>query len=152
MERQDIRKKARGTKNVSSSYISLRNIWISTFSVGQHCKEIVYLLRRSFKKNKVQHGWSDFGVHWWNGRHCRYVANIVIGTLSAEHSGEVFVLVSEVLHRANHSTVAIVFVNAMGLTDDVSFRVKTADCCCTQRWLLWHFLLAPCIEEQRKFK
>jgi hypothetical protein len=34
----------------------------------------------------------------------RYVAN-VIGTLFAEHPGEVFLVISEVLDRANHSTI-----------------------------------------------
>jgi hypothetical protein len=44
----------------------------------------------------------------------RYVAN-VIGTLFAECPAEVFLLVSEVLDRANHSTIADLFDNAMKL-------------------------------------
>jgi hypothetical protein len=45
----------------------------------------------------------------------RSVTNVVIGTVFAEHPGEVFLLVSEVLGRANHSTIAVLFDNAMKL-------------------------------------
>jgi hypothetical protein len=45
----------------------------------------------------------------------RYVTNVVIGTLFAERTGEVFLLVSEVLDRANHSTTAVLFDKAMKL-------------------------------------
>jgi hypothetical protein len=45
----------------------------------------------------------------------RYVANVVISTLFAERPGEVFLLVSEVLDRRNHSMIAVLFDNAMKL-------------------------------------
>jgi hypothetical protein len=44
----------------------------------------------------------------------RYVAN-AIGTLFAEHPGEVFLVVSEVLDIANYSMIAFLFDNAMKL-------------------------------------
>jgi hypothetical protein len=45
----------------------------------------------------------------------RYVANVVIGTLFAECPGKVFLLVSEVLDRENHSMIAVLFDNTMKL-------------------------------------
>jgi hypothetical protein len=45
----------------------------------------------------------------------RYVANVVIGTLFPECPAEVFLLVSEVLDRASHSMIAVLFDNTMKL-------------------------------------
>jgi hypothetical protein len=72
----------------------------------------------------------------------RYVSNVVIGTLFAERPGEVILLVSEVLDRANHSTTAVLFNNTtkllwpdevrrenilLFLTDAAPYMVKAAN-------------------------
>jgi hypothetical protein len=45
----------------------------------------------------------------------RYVANVVIGTLFADRSGNIFLLDSEVLDTVNLSSIAVLFDNAMKL-------------------------------------
>jgi hypothetical protein len=44
----------------------------------------------------------------------RYVASVVIGTLFADHLGDIYLLDSEVLNRVNHATIAV-FDSAMKL-------------------------------------
>jgi hypothetical protein len=44
----------------------------------------------------------------------QYAADVT-GTFIAEHPGEVFLLVSQVLETANHSVIALLFYNAMTL-------------------------------------
>lgn len=36
----------------------------------------------------------------------RYIANVIIGTLLADKSGKIFLLASEVLEKANHTTIS----------------------------------------------
>lgn len=36
----------------------------------------------------------------------RYVANVIIGTLEIDCPGEIMLLISEVLEKVNHSTIA----------------------------------------------
>jgi hypothetical protein len=72
----------------------------------------------------------------------RYVANVVIGTLFADHPGDIYLLYSEVLDRVNHTTVASIFDNTMKLlwegevkrdnillfvTDTAPYMVKAAN-------------------------
>jgi len=45
----------------------------------------------------------------------RYIANVVIGTLETDGPGQTFLLNSEVLTKANHSTIAQLFDNSMHL-------------------------------------
>jgi hypothetical protein len=45
----------------------------------------------------------------------RLVANVVVGTLKHEQSGEIFLLACEVLEGVNNSSIAVVFDNAMNL-------------------------------------
>jgi len=45
----------------------------------------------------------------------RYVANVVIGTLETDGPGQTFLLNSEVLTKANHSTISKLFDNSMHL-------------------------------------
>lgn len=45
----------------------------------------------------------------------RYIANVVIGTLETDGPGQTFLLNSEVLTKANHSTIAKLFDNSMHL-------------------------------------
>jgi hypothetical protein len=83
----------------------------------------------------------------------RYVANVVIDTLFAEHPAEVFLIVSEVLDRANHSTITVLFDNAMKLLwpdevrqENILLFLIDALCiwlkrpialrCCTLRWFM----------------
>jgi hypothetical protein len=42
-----------------------------------------------------------------------FVANVVVGTLKYEESGEIFLLACEVLERVNNSSIAVVFDNAI---------------------------------------
>jgi hypothetical protein len=46
----------------------------------------------------------------------RFVANVVVGTLKHEQPGEIFLLAREVMERANNSSIAVVFDNAMKFT------------------------------------
>lgn len=39
----------------------------------------------------------------------RYVANVIVGTLEVDTPGKVFLLNSDVLEKANHSTIAKLF-------------------------------------------
>jgi hypothetical protein len=43
----------------------------------------------------------------------RRVANVIVGTLFADCPGDIFLLHSEVLDKVSHTTIAILFVNAM---------------------------------------
>ncbi|PNF39209.1 hypothetical protein B7P43_G01301 [Cryptotermes secundus] len=45
----------------------------------------------------------------------RYIANVIVGTLKQDQPGERFLLDCEVLERANHSTIAVLFDNSMKL-------------------------------------
>jgi len=45
----------------------------------------------------------------------RYIANVVIGTLETDGPGQTFLLNSEILTKANHSTIAKLFDNSMHL-------------------------------------
>ena len=45
----------------------------------------------------------------------RSIANVVIGTLFADRSSDIFLLDSQVLDAVNNFTIAILFDNAMGL-------------------------------------
>jgi hypothetical protein len=45
----------------------------------------------------------------------RFFANVVVGTLKHEESGEIFLLACEVLERVNNSSSAVVFDSAMNL-------------------------------------
>ena len=72
----------------------------------------------------------------------RSIANVVIGTLFADHPGDIFLLDSQVLDAVNNSTIAILFDNAMKLlwggevkrenvllflTDGAPYMVKTGN-------------------------
>jgi hypothetical protein len=39
----------------------------------------------------------------------RCVANVIVGTLFADHTGNIFLLHSEVLDKVSHTTIATVF-------------------------------------------
>lgn len=45
----------------------------------------------------------------------RYIANVVVGTLLSDGPGKIFLLTTEVLEKANYSTITKLFVNAMFL-------------------------------------
>jgi hypothetical protein len=45
----------------------------------------------------------------------RFVANVVVGTLKQEQSGEIFLLACEVLERVNNSSIAVFFYNSVNL-------------------------------------
>jgi len=43
----------------------------------------------------------------------RFIANVVIGTLEFDQSGKIFLLTTEILEKANHSTIAKLFDKSM---------------------------------------
>jgi hypothetical protein len=43
----------------------------------------------------------------------RCVANVIVGTLFADHPGNIFLLHSEVLDKVSHTTIAILFDSAV---------------------------------------
>jgi hypothetical protein len=45
----------------------------------------------------------------------RYIANVVVGILREDQPGETFLLSCEVLERANHSIIPVLFDSAMNL-------------------------------------
>jgi hypothetical protein len=45
----------------------------------------------------------------------RFIANVIIGTLLVDEPSEIFLLVSEILEKANFSTIAKLFDNSMFL-------------------------------------
>jgi len=45
----------------------------------------------------------------------RYIANVIIGTLKVDKPGQVYLLILEVLEKANHSTITKVFDQSMFL-------------------------------------
>lgn len=49
----------------------------------------------------------------WKGG--RYIANVVVGTLLSDSPGKIFLLTTEVLEKANYSTITRLFDNAMFL-------------------------------------
>lgn len=51
----------------------------------------------------------------------RFIANVIVGTLLVDGSGDIFLLTSEVLEKANFSTVAKLFNKSMFLlwSDDI---------------------------------
>lgn len=72
----------------------------------------------------------------------RYIGNVIIGTLHADQPGNIFLLTSEVLERTNHSSIAILFDNALKIlwkdeikrenvllfvTDAAPYMVKAAE-------------------------
>ena len=62
----------------------------------------------------------------------RYVANVIIGTLEVDNPGKIFLLNSEVLEKANHSTVSKLFDRSLfilwpeGILHDVLLFVSDA--------------------------
>ena len=44
---------------------------------------------------------------------CRYIANVVIGTLESDRNGITYFLTTEILDRVNHSTICGLFENSM---------------------------------------
>lgn len=45
----------------------------------------------------------------------RYIANVVVGTVLSDGPGKIFLLTTEVLEKANYSTITKLFDNAMSL-------------------------------------
>jgi hypothetical protein len=74
-------------------------------------EDVLIIIRRSVADNKI---WVP--VDETTDVDGRYVANVAIGTLFAERPAEVFLLVSEILDRANYSMIAVLFDNAMKLS------------------------------------
>lgn len=52
----------------------------------------------------------------------RYVVNVIIGILEIDYPGKIMLLISIVLEKVNHSTIAKLFDKSMVLLQSTQFR------------------------------
>lgn len=58
----------------------------------------------------------------------RYVANVIIGTLNIDAPGKTYLLTTEVLEKANNSTIVKLFDHSMFILWQMAFVMMTSYC------------------------